>query len=351
MRHVKILFGIVVLLAVSVAVMTSPTPMAAEPAAQGGASIVTSAIQTLSDAPWTKEQMESAIPYPIPSPSGQAKVPSSAPLEANGPGGAIQGGLPGTTGAPKAINLGAQATSGVWPLGYSYPAPFNRYLLQPNSLYTTYPWMTTGKVFFTQNGLNYVCSGSSAGGGRMVWTAAHCLYSQETDKWDTRFTFIPGYRAGSAPFGQWSYSQLAAWSMYTTSNSEAYDYGVALMYNQGGLKISQRVGYLGLAWNWNPAGMFWNSFGYPAASPFNGLYMYSCQGSYAYSDAAFSPNPVAIGCDMTGGCSGGPWIFRWLSGNYLNGVNAYRYTNHPLELFSPYFNSYVKNLYDWGIAR
>ena len=65
-------------------------------------------------------------------------------------------------------------------------------------------------------------------------------------------------------------------------------------------------------------------FGYPAASPFAGQYLHLNAASHARDDGNFSPNPIGIGTDMTGGCSGGPWIYKFdqYAGayNYVNGA-------------------------------
>ncbi len=347
MRHIKLYVGILVLLAAFVAFMMGPSVSLAEPSAQGGGDqgVLTSGIQPLSQPVWTKEMMESAIPYPIPSLSGTPKQATAQ--VAAGATGTVAPGAPGLVGAPKSNTNEPAATSGISLLGYGYPAPFNRMSIFPSTSYNIFPYRTVGKVFFSRLGLNYVCSGSSAGGGRQVWTAGHCLYDNAAKRWDSSFTFVPAYNNGSTPYGSWTWSSAAIPTAYA-GGAQGYDMAVVAMNYLGGLKISQRVGWLGLAWNWSVVQM-WNSIGYPQAAPFNGAYMWTCQASYAYSDGAFSPNPVGIGCDMTGGCSGGPWIWRMsASGGYLNGVNSYRYTVHPQELFSPYFGSMVKTLYDWA---
>jgi hypothetical protein len=68
---------------------------------------------------------------------------------------------------------------------------------------------------------------------------------------------------------------------------------------------------------------------------------------------------MGIGCDLTGGSSGGPWITKFSgasgSANYLNGHNSYRYTSHPQEMFSPYFGSQAQSLWytlvNYGIPK
>lgn len=75
--------------------------------------------------------------------------------------------------------------------------------------------------------------------------------------------------------------------------------------------------------------------------------MIKSEASYAYNGSVgCSPDPIGIGCDMTGGCSGGPWIWQFGVGNYLNGDNSYRRSGKPQELYSPYFGKYAKSLWD-----
>jgi hypothetical protein len=136
-------------------------------------------------------------------------------------------------------------------------------------------------------------------------------------------------------------------SWYTSGDLARDIAGAKLSKNGSGQTITSVVGYLGFAWNQSRNSAWWE-IGYPAASPFDGLRMIACQASYAY-DSPFgtTPNPMGTGCDMTGGCSGGPWVLKWGVSNWLNGVNSHRTSNKPLELFSPYVDGTVKtSLFD-----
>jgi hypothetical protein len=98
----------------------------------------------------------------------------------------------------------------------------------------------------------------------------------------------------------------------------------------------------------------WNDFGYPAASPYTGAWLVCTQASYARTDVSMDPDTTAIGTLMTGGCSGGPWVLKFMNGNYANGLNSYIYTtpNQPQQIYSPYFDTWVyTNLYKVAIAR
>jgi V8-like Glu-specific endopeptidase len=59
-----------------------------------------------------------------------------------------------------------------------------------------------GKVFFTLQGTDYVCSGNAiaAVNENTIATAGHCLNSGPGD-FASRLTFVPAYENGAAPFG------------------------------------------------------------------------------------------------------------------------------------------------------
>jgi hypothetical protein len=98
-------------------------------------------------------------------------------------------------------------------------------------------------------------------------------------------------------------------------------------------------------------------FGYPADAPYDGKWLVTTQASYSRQDTSETPNTTAIGTKQTGGCSGGPWLKNFIHGasgacNYANGVNSYIYTAKPLEIYSPYIDSWVKtNLYDPAMLK
>jgi hypothetical protein len=124
----------------------------------------------------------------------------------------------------------------------------------------------------------------------------------------------------------------------------------AVLFPLNGKKISQAVGTLGFAYNVGRH-QHWRALGYPQAAPFNGQRMHDTQASYAYDGAVNGAvKPVGIGCDMTGGCSGGPWVTKLLSQNLLNGNNSYRQSNRPEEMNSPYFDDRAKTLRDELVA-
>ena len=67
-------------------------------------------------------------------------------------------------------------------------------------------------------------------------------------------------------------------------------------------------------------------------------------------NAAVDPATIGVGCDQTGGTSGGPWLvnFSGFAGltNLVNGNNSYKYNNLPLNLYGPYFTTGASNVRD-----
>ncbi len=307
--------------------------------------------------PWTSQELIDAVPYPLP----QREAPISATevmtpfLPGGEPGFApstLPVGFPPATKAPKEPSPApapfAGATNGV--AGYDYPPPFERYApyATPRSLF---PLMAVGRLFFTQGGVRYSCSAASIG-NYAVWTAGHCIHAGDgsADGWSSNVIFVPAYHNGRAPFGQWAAVNLWTKQGWYASGDFRYDMAGATLKKLGGRKISQRVGALGFAWN-QGLKVHWHAVGYPAGDPFDGSRQYVCTASYATSDLSMGePAPSGMGCDMTGGSSGGPWITGFSpssrSGNFLNGNVSYGYLDEPLQMFSPYFDDDAKGLYD-----
>lgn len=344
----------------------------AQPADAGGGAVVASSLEDPGWAlqaaarPWTREEMLAAQPVDLPAVT-EAEIERWAAEAATAPPflgvpGSLPSGLPTLPGPAVVEMTGAGGGPAVDEAkGYAYPnAPFARFEAFPS--YSTFPYRTVGKVFFTKPGIgSFVCSASSAGGDGVL-TAAHCVRDGSSGNWWTNWVFVPQYRNGAAPLGQWTANHL--WSMAEWVNGNGgdfrHDIGGAVLNRKARVRISQRVGYLGFSWNQDNGSRtaHFALVGYPQAAPFNGKLMYVCLASWAYArNDVGTPNPFAVGCDMTGGCSGGPWI-RQLSGaggatNYLNGVNSHRrcYDNactQPLvwEMFAPYFDGDIKMLRD-----
>jgi V8-like Glu-specific endopeptidase len=310
--------------------------------------IVASPEQALEDATeWTTEDFMAAEPIPMPILTDKAVEDFvEATRSPSAVGGKTSPGGPPTSGTD-APSDGATTT------GYPYPPPFNQHeVLVP---YTTYPYCTVGKLFFKQGTGSYVASASSIG-NNAIWTAGHCVHmgNNSPNGWSTNMVFVPAYKDGQAPFGQFTIRQLfctQAWYQSGNPGGLHADMGAGLANPIGGRKVSQVVGWLGFAWNF-PRNQVWTSLGYPAAPPFNGMRMYQDTAPYANDgNVPGSPATIGIGCSMTGGCSGGPWVMGLGSTNYVNGDNSYRPNNQPLEIYSPYYDDTAHSLMAYVVAK
>ncbi|PZF80656.1 trypsin-like serine peptidase [Jiangella anatolica] len=203
-----------------------------------------------------------------------------------------------------------------------------------------------GKVFFTVGGVNYVCSGTAttSGNGDVVTTAGHCLHEGDGGAFASRFTFVPAYDNGSAPYGQWTASDLFTSSGWANSGDFNVDVGFAVMNeNASGQSLTSVVGSYPIAFNLS-RGLSYTSYGYPAGAPFNGQRLYSCSGTARNDPSGLQTQGIA--CDMTGGSSGGGWI----TGGRLNSVNSYKYNNDPNTMYGPYFGSTAQSIYNAAAA-
>ncbi len=306
---------------------------------------VTALLAAAGDELWTAAEMEQAEPcdiIEIDEDALAAELAELAPTADADGAKTIAGGEPDDDEAP--ADAEPQATSG----GYNYPPPFTRY--EVFSPYTVYPYRTIGKLFFKRGTSSYVCSAASIGGDA-IWTAGHCLHAgdNKSSGWSTNVVFVPAYKDGAAPYGQWQAKQLfvrTAWYRDGNPKGLCQDMGGAILHRRSNRRISQTVGWLGFAYGGSKY-KHWDQFGYPAATPFNGQRLQTSQSSYAYDGSVgCTPNPVGVGSDLTGGSSGGPWIWKFGSGNHLHGNNSYRRSTKPQEMFSPWFNNNAKSLYD-----
>ena len=325
---------------------------------------------------WTPARMAAARPAPMPMLTRPTGRPAPAPAATGTPKYVppVAPGQAATTGAV----LGQLGGTGTQPVVtyYTYPYPFSTSGTFPFSLYNgpalgtlgSWPWITNAKVFFQNAGYGggtFVCSGTvinSGGGGnrRLVWSAGHCVNSggdgSTNGVWSTNVLVCPAYRDGNSPVGCWASLQLWTLGGWFSSSNFRRDQGVIVTADNAGWRIQDRVGAEGLAWDQNRVQHFID-FGYPAAAPYTGTRLRQCWASTAIDDSppgpTAGPQTLGIGCDMTGGSSGGGWIINFTmgGGGYTNGLNSYKYTvpAQPLAMYGPFFDVGTENL--WNATR
>jgi V8-like Glu-specific endopeptidase len=319
------------------------TPLTAAAAAApvaAPASAVTASSTPAVDTFWTAARMRTATPREAP-PATPAQVRrASASVPRTGSPVSIAPARPLTTTAP-----GVPA-----PRRAPLPATVNYGHTWPGAASQT-PTRTTGKVFFRDaRGGTWVCSGSSVAteSRLVVFTAGHCVFDLTTKSYYRNWTYVPGYKNGSAPYGSWTARELwtlKGWHDGTWPAAIPYDTAAAVLNLRSGKRIQNVVGGNGVSWN-QPATQTVYALGYPAESPFNGQTLRYCLGT-TFTDANFGSR--GLGCTMNGGSSGGPWLRAYNSRSgygYLNGNTSYSYQNNRTRLYAPYYGSAQGALYN-----
>jgi hypothetical protein len=221
----------------------------------------------------------------------------------------------------------------------------------------SFPGRLHGKVFFTLTGGeapgDYVCSATVVGSNShsLVWTAGHCIDDSETGGGlAANWTFVPGYNAGAAPFGEWPAKRLATTTGWHSAANVRVDLGAAtVVRDAAGRGIEDVVGARPIAFGRsNPASV--TAFGYPASPAlfqplFDGERLYSCDSPITGTDnpAGSGPDPLQIECDMSGGSSGGGWI---APDGALVGLISYGYAADLNHLYGPYLGTAARELYE-----
>ncbi len=324
------------LLALSAAGAAAATPAPAK--APASASDVTSHTVTDTGAAdyWTADRMRNAVPGDVLAEKAMkraksAKAVKSAPSAAA----PLEGAAPSTVEptAPTQQSTALQSPT-----------------IQTKANASESPVPHIGKVFFTLGGTNYVCSGNSVASGNKstVTTAGHCV-NEGPGAFATKFTFVPAYLNGSAPYGKWTAKALYAPTQWSASGDMTYDTGFAVMSTLNGRYLSDVVGGSGLQFN-AARGLSYKSFGYPAAAPFNGESLKSCSGTATNDPYNPQFNTQGIPCNMTGGSSGGPWFIGTSASGYQNSINSYGYGSNSTTMYGPYWGSVIQQTYTSAAA-
>jgi V8-like Glu-specific endopeptidase len=147
-----------------------------------------------------------------------------------------------------------------------------------------YPWRVNCKLYMTftdgSGNPHYYVGSCVLIDPLHCLTAGHCVYDyQHGWGWATSITVRPAYENGNSPYGYAHSTQLHSWTGWTTSGSWDHDMGVIDLDRP----VGALTGWHGYGWNSNNSFFTGNTFhnpGYPAASPYNGQYMYYWYGNF-----------------------------------------------------------------------
>jgi V8-like Glu-specific endopeptidase len=330
----------------AVLLLAAPAASAAGPLPDG---VVTGTFATSPAAAlahWTPQRRRAAEPLAIPTLPGSSEDGAAADSEPLAPPAYVPAVSPGEE-APRP-RLGPLATTssveGV-PVGAAESTVF------PNSA----NGVLIGEYVNGSSHESYRCSGSvvSSSAGNVVLTAGHCVKDPDTGTVASFLVFMPGYREGAQPFGQWvatEYAITEEWAQTagTSRPNEAGDVAMLKVASSStAASVQATVGSLGVAFN-QPRAQTYTQYGYPAEKPYNGKLLYSHTAAYAGDDdePSFSPAPMKIPTDFTGGSSGGPWTVLSGSTPVALSVTDYGYKGEPGFLYGPYFGSLAQHVYE-----
>ena len=208
---------------------------------------------------------------------------------------------------------------------------------------------TTGRVFLTVGGIDFVCSASTVQSASrdLVVTAGHCV-KDGMGEWAANWQFVPGYRTGGGhPYGQYAARRMFVTGPWAHSADDSYDMGMVALTTADSRHVTDVVGAQEIAFNGSRGGQTFG-FGYPADPPYNGEHLVYCAGRL-HGDPYKQTRDQGLGCDMTAGSSGGPWLsgFDPATGTgKITSLSSFKYSDDQRTMYGPYFGDAAKALFD-----
>ncbi|MFI7451027.1 trypsin-like serine peptidase [Nonomuraea sp. NPDC049714] len=207
---------------------------------------------------------------------------------------------------------------------------------------------TTGRVFLTMAGADFVCSASTVNSANrdLVVTAGHCVKDGKGE-WAENWTFVPGYGiSGRKPYGQWTARRMFVAGPWSRSADDSYDVGMVALNPSGGRHVADVVGTQRIAFNSARGGHAYG-FGYPADPPYDGEHLVYCAGRLR-DDPYGDTRDQGLGCVMTAGSSGGPWMsaFDAATGKgTITSLSSFKYSNDQRTMYGPFLGDTAKKLF------
>ncbi len=222
---------------------------------------------------------------------------------------------------------------------------------------TQFPYTAVGKMFFVDQDGGMFVGSAWVVGRRSFATAAHCLFDAEGshDFYDN-ITFVPGFD------GDGQAVQIPAVESAVHPNYQSEPFPEQLRWDIGVTTVDHDLiadfGALGYDASGSVSGAEIEAVGYPAESrpiprsrnngqtdsetfPFDGSDMWRSIGDFLGEDGDLH----GMENEMTGGCSGGPWITP--DDHVAIGLNSHRMVPHDNRMFSPLFDDDFLLLLEW----
>ncbi|MGH2825869.1 MAG: trypsin-like serine peptidase [Actinomycetota bacterium] len=269
---------------------------------------------------WTQRRMERARPLDVTVDVDDARDWTRVPQDDGEP--VSVPAIAPTVDGRSALTLDGVASGKVETLTGSIP--FTRTEITNTA---SFPNITHGKLFFSGPGFDAVCSGTvvQAESNDVVWTAGHCV-NEGPGSFYSDFLFVPGYRNGAAPAGEWVADGVVTTTQWASAGNFRFDVAALTMSPNGGQEIEEVVGARGIRFNQSHLQSY-RTFGHPQTPPFDGERMFVCASDFGiFAPGQGDLRPMGIGCDMTGGSSGGGWIVQ---DQFVQSVNSFKIIGDP----------------------
>jgi len=204
---------------------------------------------------------------------------------------------------------------------------------------------TSGRVYLTMGSDQYYCSAGVVNSKNrdVVVTAGHCL-KDGRGAWASKWTFVPGYHDGKAPYGGFTARRMFVAKGWSSSADDSDDVGMVAMNTSHGRHIVDVTGGQGIAFGKARPKSAW-AFGYPSDPPYDGERLVSCHGGLSRDS---DTGDHGMRCDMTEGASGGPWLssfHRSTGAGTLMSVTSFKYSDQDDALYGPYFGDQAAAIY------
>ena len=207
-----------------------------------------------------------------------------------------------------------------------------------------------GALFSQSADGDHFCTASvvHSAAGDLLLTAAHCVHGGQGGSYGSDLVFVPGYRDGTTPQGQWPVTRIVVDQRWINSSDPDLDVAFLTVGEVGGKNIEDVLGgnTLGIDQGF---GKTVRITGYPSTADMP----VSCFNSTTQQ----SQYQMRIACTgFPGGTSGSPWLVRFDgakgTGTVIGVIGGYqRGGDSPDVSYSPYFGSDVQDLYNLAVHQ
>ncbi len=197
---------------------------------------------------------------------------------------------------------------------------------------TAFPWSTQCRIFFTQTGGNFVCSGTLVD-AKTLLTAGHCVHEGGGGNWSTAVTVSPAWDGDDGGFGSANYTSLHSYTGWTVSGNYDWDMG----YIRLDRPLGFLTGWLGYGYDNNDSffsGSTFNFAAYPGCGSGCFCSFAGCPNQLYYGFGTFdSVSTYRLTANLTSWCftggmsGGGIYFLDGASNRYVYGANSTRSTS------------------------